>query len=66
MIAAFGLGNWTAQLGSLVIVGIFTVVVTVVLVKLVSLLTPLRVDAEDETNGLDLTSHGERAYDIQS
>ena len=39
---------------------------SVVLVKLVSLLTPLRVDAEDETNGLDLTSHGERAYDIQS
>ena len=66
MIAAFGLGTWTAQLGSLVIVGVFTVVVTVVLVKLVSLFTPLRVDAEDETSGLDLTSHGERAYDIQS
>ncbi|MBT6300158.1 MAG: ammonium transporter, partial [Rhodobacteraceae bacterium] len=45
---------------------VFTVVVTVVLVKLVSLFTPLRVDVEDETSGLDLTSHGERAYDIQS
>ena len=66
MIAAFGLGSWAAQLGSLVIVGVFTVIVTVVLVKLVSLVTPLRVDPEDETNGLDLTAHGERAYDIQS
>ena len=66
MIAAFGLGSWAAQLGSLVIVGVFTAVVTVVLVKLVSLVTPLRVDPEDETNGLDLTAHGERAYDIQS
>ena len=66
MIAAFGLGSWAAQLGSLAIVGVFTVIVTVVLVKLVSLVTPLRVDPEDETNGLDLTAHGERAYDIQS
>ena len=66
MIAAFGLGSWAAQLGSLVIVGVFTVIVTTALVKLVSLVTPLRVDPEDETNGLDLTAHGERAYDIQS
>ncbi|WP_423787686.1 hypothetical protein, partial [Klebsiella pneumoniae] len=45
----------------LVIVGIFTVVVTVVLVKLVSLVTPLRVSEEDEYTGLDLAAHGERA-----
>ncbi|WP_164658807.1 ammonium transporter [Tropicibacter sp. Alg240-R139] len=66
MIAAFGLGSWTAQLGGLVIVGVFTAVVTVILVKLVALVTPLRVDAETETNGLDLSVHGERAYDISS
>ncbi|HAV09416.1 MAG TPA: ammonia channel protein, partial [Rhodobacteraceae bacterium] len=40
--------------------------VTVVLVKLVGLVTPLRVDAETETNGLDLSVHGERAYDHNS
>ncbi|HAV09417.1 MAG TPA: ammonia channel protein, partial [Rhodobacteraceae bacterium] len=34
MIAVFGAGTWIAQLGSLAIVGIYTVVVTVVLVKL--------------------------------
>ncbi len=66
MIAVFGLGAWTAQLGGLVIVGVFTAVVTFVLIKLVSLITPLRVDAETETNGLDLSVHGERAYDMTS
>lgn len=66
MIAAFGLGTWTAQLGGLVIVGAFTAVVTFILIKLVALITPLRVDAETETNGLDLSVHGERAYDMSS
>ena len=66
MIAAFGAGSWAAQLGSLAIVGVFTCVVTVVLIKLVSIFTPLRVDIETETNGLDLTVHGERAYDMTS
>ncbi|MFD0908826.1 ammonium transporter [Ruegeria arenilitoris] len=66
MIAVFGLGAWTAQLGGLVIVGVFTSVVTFVLIKVVALVTPLRVDAETETNGLDLSVHGERAYDMSS
>ncbi|WP_170410093.1 ammonium transporter [Ruegeria arenilitoris] len=66
MIAVFGLGAWTAQIGGLVIVGAFTAVVTFVLIKLVALITPLRVDAETETNGLDLSVHGERAYDMSS
>jgi len=66
MIAVFGQGAWVAQLGGLVIVGLFTVVVTFVLVKLVGLVTTLRVDAETETNGLDLSVHGERAYEMNS
>jgi Amt family ammonium transporter len=66
MIAAFGQGTWTAQVGALVIVGVFTTVVTVVLIKIVSAITPLRVDLETETNGLDLSVHGERAYDLNS
>ena len=66
MIAIFGQASFAAQFGSLAIVGIFTLVVTVVLVKLCALITPLRVDAETETNGLDLAVHGERAYDISS
>ncbi|MFQ3302688.1 MAG: Amt family ammonium transporter, partial [Planktomarina sp.] len=66
MIAVFGAGTWAAQIGSLAIVGIFTVVVTFVLVKLVALVTPLRVSEEDEHTGLDLSAHGERAYDHSS
>jgi Amt family ammonium transporter len=66
MIAVFGAGSWAAQLGSLAIVGVFTVVVTLVLIYVVKLITPLRVDDETETNGLDLSVHGERAYDISS
>ncbi|MGB5838539.1 MAG: ammonium transporter [Albidovulum sp.] len=66
MIAVFGAGNWAAQLGSLVIVGLFTVLGTWVLAKLVSLLIPIRVDSETEFNGLDIATHGERAYDITS
>ena len=66
MIAAFGAGTWAAQLGALAIVGLFTTVVTFILIKVVSLITPLRVDAETETNGLDLSVHGERAYEMNS
>ena len=66
MIAVFGAGTWAAQLGGLAIVGVFTTVVTVVLVKVVGAITPLRVDAETETNGLDLSVHGERAYDMSN
>ncbi|MEK9641330.1 MAG: ammonium transporter [Paracoccaceae bacterium] len=66
MIALFGKGIWVAQIGSLVIVGVFTCVLTVLLVKIVGSVTGLRVDAETETNGLDLSVHGERAYDMNS
>jgi Amt family ammonium transporter len=66
MIAIFGAGSFMAQFGGLAIVGVYTVVVTVVLIKLVGLVTPLRVDEETEVNGLDLSVHGERAYDIRS
>lgn len=66
MIAVFGQGAWAAQLGGLVIVGLFTLVVTTLLVKGVAAITGLRVDAETEVNGLDLSVHGERAYDVNS
>ncbi len=66
MIAVFGAGAWAAQLGGLVIVGAYTIVVTTVLIFVVKAITPLRVSAETETNGLDLDVHGERAYDMTS
>jgi len=66
MIAVFGAGSFVAQAGGLVVVGVYTIVVTVVLIKLVGLVTPLRVDEETEVNGPDLSVHGERAYDNAS
>ena len=58
--------SWTAQLGSLAIVGAFTIVVTFLIVKLTAATVGFRVDPETETNGLDLAQHGERAYDHAS
>ena len=66
MIAVFGQGAWAAQLGSILIVGVFTIVVTTVLVLIVKSIFSLRVDEETETTGLDLAQHGERAYDMSS
>ncbi|MAT87502.1 MAG: ammonia channel protein [Aestuariivita sp.] len=66
MLALFGYASWQTQLGGLLVVGLFTIFVTAVLVKLVGAVTGLRVDVETETNGLDLNVHGERAYDMNS
>lgn len=62
MIAAFGAGTWTAQLGALAVVGVYTLVVSFIIAKVVGIVFPLRVDAETEHEGLDLAVHGERAY----
>jgi Amt family ammonium transporter len=66
MIAVLGVGTWTAQLGALAIVGVFTFVVTVVIAWVCRAIVPMRVDVETEVNGLDLSVHGERAYDMSS
>jgi len=66
LFATLGFENdatWAAQLGALAVVGLFTVVGTYILVKLCGAIIGFRVDAETETNGLDLSQHGERAYD---
>jgi Amt family ammonium transporter len=42
MIAALGAGSWAAQLGSLVIVGVFTVVVTFVIALVCKALVPMQ------------------------
>ena len=66
MIAALGAGSWTAQLGALLIVGLWTLTLSWLIAKAVALVFPMRVEAEAEHNGLDLSSHGERAYDLTS
>jgi ammonium transporter, Amt family len=44
----------------------WTAVLTWVVLRLTALLTPLRVNAEQETMGLDTTQHNERGYDLQT
>ncbi|MEY4982128.1 MAG: hypothetical protein RIR62_394 [Pseudomonadota bacterium] len=66
MIAVFGAGTWTAQLGGLAIVGVWTLGATFAIAKLCAAVTAFRVDPETETNGLDLSVHGERAYELTS
>ena len=66
MIAIFGHGSYLAQFGALVLVGLYTLAVSFVIAKLVALVFPMRVDKEAETNGLDLSTHGERAYEMNS
>ena len=43
---------------------LWSVVATIIIVKLVGLTAGLRVSAEEEYDGLDLATHGERAYDF--
>ncbi len=43
---------------------VWTAIWTVIIVKLVELLVGLRVSVEAETEGLDLSEHGERGYHI--
>ena len=66
MLAVFGHADWAAQLGGLVVVGIWTLVITTILVFIAKAIFPIRVSADDEVIGLDQTSHGERGYDLTS
>ncbi|MFK7875404.1 MAG: ammonium transporter [Paracoccaceae bacterium] len=66
MLAVFGHASWTAQLGGLAVVGIWTAVTTLVIILIAKAIFGLRVTQEDEHTGLDLSAHGERAYDMSS
>jgi Amt family ammonium transporter len=55
-------GLLAKQALGLLAVGAWTVVVTLVLLKLVDKLVGLRVSEDDEHEGLDITQHGESGY----
>ena len=42
----------------------WAITVSVCIIWMVRLVTPMRVSEEDETEGLDITSHGERGYNL--
>ena len=52
------------QLTGVVATLVWSAVASFILIKIVSALVGLRVHQDDEVEGLDLTSHGERGYDL--
>jgi Amt family ammonium transporter len=55
-------GQLGTQAISILVVGSFAFVLTLIIGKLVDITIGLRVTEEDETLGLDIAQHGERAY----
>jgi len=66
MIAVFGQASFVVQVGSVVIVAAFTIIVTWILAKVATQIFPMRVTDEVEVAGLDLEAHGEQAYNLSS
>ena len=57
-------GQLATQACGVASVALYTALMTWVLLKLISYLTPLRVSVEEETEGLDVVLHNERGYDL--
>ena len=57
-------GQFVVQLTGAVATVVWCGVATFVLLKLVGVMTALRVDEDDERQGLDLTQHEERGYNL--
>ncbi len=57
-------GQFQTQLIGAVAVAAWSIVLSVAILAIIRLFTPLRVSEEDETEGLDVTSHGERGYNL--
>ncbi len=52
------------QLKGILVIGAWTAVASWAILKLVALVTDLRVSEESENEGLDVTEHEERSYDL--
>lgn len=52
------------QVVGVAVVALWSVIATASIGKLVARVFPMRVDADQETEGLDITSHGERAWEM--
>jgi ammonium transporter, Amt family len=62
-------GHWSQvgnQLVGVLIAWGIALVGTIVLLKIVDMITGLRVTAEEEEAGLDITQHGEEAYNLEA
>ena len=52
------------QLKGIVVIGLWTAVASWIILKILGSLMPLRVTEEEEYEGLDVTEHEERSYDL--
>lgn len=52
------------QLKGVAIVAVYSAVVTLIIGYMVSMILPMRVSEDQERDGLDIASHGERAWDL--
>jgi len=57
-------GQFVDQVIGVVVTVGWSFIATVLIVFVVRALVGLRVDLESETEGLDLTAHGERSYNL--
>lgn len=57
-------GQLAVQATGVVATAVYTGVATWIILKLVDMLVGLRVDGDEETQGLDLVLHDERGYDL--
>ena len=58
-------GSFTVQLTGVVVTALWAGIASFIILKIVGLLTGgLRVDHQEEIEGLDITTHGERGYDL--
>lgn len=56
--------QFQVQLIGVLASGLYTALVTFILLKLIDRMLGLRVSQDEETEGLDLTQHNERGYDL--
>lgn len=52
------------QITGVLATGVYTAIITFVLLKVIDVVIGLRVNEEEETEGLDINQHNERGYDL--
>jgi Amt family ammonium transporter len=57
-----GYQMFTSQLIAIAVTGLYSFVVSVIILKIIDKIIGLRVDAESEVSGLDISQHGESGY----
>ena len=51
-----------SQIIAIAVTGVYSFVVSVIILKIIDKIIGLRVDAESEISGLDISQHGESGY----